>query len=146
MSSQFIITVLIGVWAFVIYRLISGSKITQITEKNRYNIVSIIVAIVAMIIFLIKNYSLLNLLCSFGVVLAYILYTCIPSGYNEEAIYIHGKKCPYNKIDEVRKEPTTYTYRLSFRYRYRFYYIDAKRENRQIIEYCEYLYKKGRNK
>ena len=55
MSSQFIITVLICVWVFVIYRLISGSKITQITEKNRYNIVSIIVAIVAMIIFLIKN-------------------------------------------------------------------------------------------
>ena len=146
MSSEFILTVFFCVWIFVIYRLIRGSKITTVTEKNRYNIVSIIVAVVAMVIFLFKNYSLLNLFLSLGIVLAYILYTCIPSGYNEEAIYIHCKKCPFSKIDEVRKEPTAYTYRLNFRYRFRFYYIDAKRENKQIIDYCEYLYKKGSNR
>ena len=144
METSFLLGIMIAAWVYVIYRLISGSKIKVETLKGKYNLVSIVLVIGAFIFLLIKRFSLINLIFALGIVLAYIMYTCIPSGYNEEAIYIKGKKCPYNKIDEVKKEYVDDVYRLNFRYKFRYYFIDAKEGNEKIINDCEQLYKKGK--
>lgn len=133
------------IWAFVIYRLIRGSKITVETEKSKYNALAIVLLIMALAFFLIREFSIVNLIISIGVCLAYIIYICIPNGYNEEAIYVKGMVFPYNKIDEVNKEYIDDIYRLNFRYKFRFYYLEVKEGNEKIINECEQLYKKRGN-
>lgn len=133
------------IWAFVTYRLIRGSKIKVETEKSKYNLLAIVLLAIALLVLIIRQFSIKNLIVSIGVCLAYIVYTCIPNGYNEEAIYVKGKVFPYETIDEVSKEYIDDIYRLNFRHKFRFYYLEVKEGNEGIIIDCEKLYKKRRN-
>lgn len=140
--------IVVGVcfWGFVIYRLIKGSKIEVEVSRNRYNVISIITVVICAIILVILDYSLTNLIYIIVIALGYILYTCIPSGYNNEAIFIKGKKMPYCKIEDLKKEYFNGICRLNIKYGFRFYYLDEKIENKILLENCEQLYKREKRR
>ena len=146
MDTLLLILIIAAEWGFVIYRLFSGSKIKVETLRNSYNWISIVCVIATAVVIIINEQTVYSIILAIASALAYILFTCIPSGYNDEAIFVRGLRCPYNKITDTKKEYIKDIYRFNFKYRHRFYYIDVKEGNEKIINECEQLYKKGRDK
>ncbi len=113
-------------WLYVIFCLINGRKI-EVPLDNGSNVALFISGAAISIILFVRNGGLYGLLSAVFVVLAFLLYMAIPSGYNQKGIYIRGRLFPLNRIKDMQKETISNKIRLSFEYRRRFYclYCDS---------------------
>lgn len=117
-------------WAFVLWCLINGRKIEkEVNNDNKY-VPVIVFSILAILLFI----RFRSLLWSMSIVVAGVLYSVIPTGYNDDAIYIKGRKYRYKKMSEARMREESNCYRLTFVYRHRPYFISVKKEERYILE------------
>ena len=75
-----------------------------------------------------------------------LLYSSIPSGFNETGISLRGIFFPYSKIENIKGEYTDNKYRLNFMSRNMQYYLEVKDDDDRILKNCEFYYKKEKNK
>lgn len=128
------------VWAFVLFCLFNGRKIEkEINNDKRY------VAIIAFgIISIILYTKLRSTITLFSLVLAGSVYSVIPTGYNNEGIYIKGRKYSYKKMKSADMNEESSCYRLTFVYYGRPHFISVKKEERYILEDVIARYRRSR--
>lgn len=128
------------VWAFVLFCLFNGRKIEkEINNDKKY--VAIIVFSILSIILYIKLRSTITLL---SLIMAGNVYSIIPTGYNNEGIYIKGRKYSYKKMKSAEMNEESNCYRLTFVYYGRPYFISVKKEERYILEDVIARYRRSR--
>lgn len=118
------------VWIFVLFSLFNGRNIEkEVNNEKRY--VAIIIFLLLSILLFIKLRSIITLA---SIIIAGTIYSVIPTGYNNEGIYIKGKKYAYAKMKSADMNEERNCYRLTFVYRGRPYFISVKKEDRYILE------------
>ena len=127
-------------WAFVIYRLISGRKIRVQLDcgDSRYSL--LIFALIGALVF-VRGPGWKNLLTFISFLLAGLFFGAIPGGYNEEAIFIHGRRFPLWKVTYCQLEEEAERYRFTFEIKNKGHFLfgpkSAKEALEQLVEYCD---------
>lgn len=117
-------------WVFVVYCLINGRKIEKEVNTG-YKYAAVIVFLILGILFYVSSKSAI---WSASIVLAGVVYSTIPTGYNNNAIYIKGNEYTYKKMTDAKILEEGNCYRLTFVYKGRPYFISVKKEERYILE------------
>ena len=140
MNLGIVFSIVVGIWAiFVIYCLLNGSKITVLTKsiKKPYWIMTAIT--VCFIIYYFMGINVFSIILMAVMLLVTSLYIAIPSGYNNNGIYIRGLCFPYKRIEDMKVEHINNTNRLNFKCYYRIFYIDC--DDYATLKNCENMYK-----
>ncbi|GEM_PF-4942411 len=133
-------------WAFVIYCLFSGRKAKNLLPSGSSTAVIITFVILGGLLVYrfyptMGMYSLVH--CAI-IVLAGVVYSSIPSGYDDEGIYIRGRKYWYKKMTSMEVNEEKKCYRMTFVYRKRPYFTAVKKEDRYLLEDIQMRYRKAR--
>lgn len=130
MEFYMIIAIILLCWGFVLICLFNGRKIEKEIEcKKQY--VQIVAFVIMGILLYVKSHSLIVLAVT---TLAGVVYSIIPTGYNDKGIYINGKEYNYKRIKNVEMNEESNCYRLTFTYRGKPHFISVKKEKRYILE------------
>lgn len=101
MNSVFIYIAVAVCWLYVIYYLINGRKIKVMCENGTKKYYYIIFGLLALAV-LPRNEGLKGLICAALIFLSGVLYSSIPSGYNEAGIFLNGRFYPFHKIRDMK--------------------------------------------
>ena len=145
MNNQLLLSILfVALWTiFVIYCLFNGSKVKVISKRIKVPYWILTAISVDLALYMINGLSIMNIILMLVMLLVTSLYLSIPSGYNEEGIFIRGICFPYKKIEDMGIEHILSTNRLNFKCYYRILYIDS--DSYAELKECERLYKRVKN-
>lgn len=135
-----------GISAFVLYCLFNGSKIKYETLPVRAIYWPLSAVALGIFLMMTVGKNLINVICIVVIFVMSILYSSIPSGFNETGISLRGIFFPYRKIENIKGEYTDNKYRLNFMSRNMQFYLEVKDDDDRILKNCEFYYKKEKNK
>lgn len=144
MLVSIILTLVIS--AFVLYCLFNGSKIKQETLPVRTIYWPLSALALGIFLMMTVGKGLVNLICIGVIFVMSLLYSSIPSGFNESGISLRGIFFPYRKIENIKGEYLNEKYRLNFMVRNMQFYLEVKDDDDKILKNCEFYYKKEKNK
>ena len=149
MNSAFIYIAVAVCWLYVIYYLINGRKIKVMCENGTKKYYYIIFGLLALAV-LPRNEGLKGLICAALIFLSGVLYSSIPSGYNEAGIFLNGRFYPFHKIRDMKINVAGDKMMLEFKYgrgsRMLFSSIEEKRKLDQCLNIYLNVMKYGSNK
>lgn len=141
MNMQDILLIIISTLSlfYSIFFFIRGRKI-KITFKT-YNIFSLIFYFLLAILILIKDFSTFGIISACIVIISGILYSIIPSGYNEKGIYINGRLFSFRRIGDMEFDYVNGYYQLSFSFRGKYHVLTCKPDEKNKLKAALELYK-----
>ena len=122
---------------YSIYYLIRGKNI-KIECKSNNRIVIIVVYLIFIILILIKEFSKVTIITSCILLISSIIYSIIPSGYDDKGIYISGRFFSFNKIDELNVDYVNDYYQLSFSYNGKYHILIS--DDKARLNECKLIY------
>ena len=149
MNSAFIYIAVAVCWLYVIYYLINCRKIKVMCENGTKKYYYIIFGLLALAV-LPRNEGLKGLICAALIFLSGVLYSSIPSGYNEAGIFLNGRFYPFHKIRDMKINVAGDKMMLEFKYgrgsRMLFSSIEEKRKLDQCLNIYLNVMKYGSKK
>ena len=147
MSLEIIILILMPLisWVYVVIALLNGKKITK-EIKTSNGVALIVVFGVFAILIMIKNHHAIGIVSAIMVFLAGFMYSCIPTGFNDTAVYVKGKEYPYKIISEMTIENQNGKAMLTFKYRRSYHMVLTDMENKEMLKELKSTYSKEKRK
>lgn len=142
--NRYLLPVLIAVffWAYAIYCFFKSRAITH-TVKGNGSVYAVMITLLGALL-LIRDRSLPSILCVIAIIASGVFLSVIPGGYDEEAVYTLGKRIPFEKIQEVRREEDEKEVRLLVESEGRITVLRCERKDREKIDGLYHKLKKGR--
>lgn len=131
---------------FVLHCLFNGSKIKFETLPVRTIYWPLSAVALGIFLTMTVGKSMINMVCIGVIFVMSLLYSSIPSGFNESGISLRGIFFPYRKIENIKGEYLNEKYRLNFMVRNMQFYLEVKDDDDKILKNCEFYYKKEKNK
>lgn len=142
MLDYYLVFIHLFMWLFILKRLIVSRKIEYIIETSSlYSF--LIFVILGLIISFFRGFKPISFL---SFVLAGALFRALPCGFNEDGVFIRGKKYAYKQIVEWLSEEKDNSYRLSFHTRYRLLVLVTDIKEKEFILAYRYLWQKKSTK
>ena len=149
MNNYFIYLAVAVCWIYVICYLINGRKIKVMCENGTKKYYYIIFGLLALAV-LPRNMGTRGIICAALIFLSGVLYSVIPSGYNEDGIFLNGRFYPFHKIKDMKISVADDKMMLEFKYgrgsRMLFSSIEKKRKLDQSLNIYLNVMKYGSNK
>lgn len=131
---------------FVLYCLFNGSKIKFETLPVRTIYWPLSAVTLGIFLTMTVGMGMINVVCIGVIFVMSLLYSSIPSGFNESGISLRGIFFPYRKIENIKGEYLNEKYRLNFMVRNMQFYLEVKDDDDKMLKNCEFYYKKEKNK
>lgn len=141
-----ILCIIISCLAFTysILYLIKARNI-KITCKSNSKIVVFIFYILFTILILIKEFSKTTIITSFIIVISAVIYSLIPSGFDEKGIYISGRFFAFNKIKDISLDYVNGYYQLSFSYKGKYHMLIGDKNDKAKLNECKLMCERNNN-
>lgn len=112
-QDYFCIAASLITFIFSIFYLVKGRKVKIICNGSNKIVIYIVYIFLALCVF-IKNANRIGVICSVIIVISGVIYSLVPSGYDENGIYLNGRLFRYNKISQMEFDYVNDYYQLSF--------------------------------
>lgn len=125
--------------AYSLFYLIKAKNIKVICKSNNKLIIYIIY-ILFIILILIKELSRITIITSCLIGVSGVIYSLVPSGFNELGIYINGRFYPFNKIKDLSLDYVNDYYQLSFSYKGKYHMLTGDINDKDKLNACKSIY------
>lgn len=140
---DFDVIILVGIQiltlAFSIYYLIRGKQIKIVCKGGNKVAICVIYVLLAILI-LIKEFKKINIITACIVMLSGIIYSLVPSGYDEKGVYLSGRLYPYEKISDMEFDYVNGYYQLAFTYKGKSHVLLANPDDKEKLKGALYFY------
>ncbi|MBQ1508015.1 MAG: hypothetical protein IIZ47_01205 [Erysipelotrichaceae bacterium] len=130
-------------WVFAFKRAYEGRNIRYTCAHSSDRTYAILFTILGALV-LIPDRSPFAIVCAILIALSGFFIRTIPSGYDDDYVYVAGRKFPFEAIRDMRLEENTGYVTLHFETGGRYYLIKEKTENRAVLDALLRYYRKGR--
>lgn len=125
--------------AYSLFYLIKGSKVKVICKPANKITIYIIYLLLGIAV-LLKGINRLSIIAFVVIIISGIIYSLIPSGYDNQGIYISGRFYPYNKISSMEFDEVNGYYQLSFSYHGKYHVLTGSSIDKEKLKYALNIY------
>ena len=129
--------------AYSVFYLIRGKKVKVVCSSQNRVIIYAVYVLLAIAVFY-KNRSTLGIAMAAIIVISGIIYSLVPSGYDEKGIYLNGRFYAYKRITEMEFDEVNGYYQLSFTSRGKAHLLIGNSEDKEKLKYAKSIYDQGK--
>lgn len=129
--------------AYSIFYLIKGKRVKVVCSSQNRIVIYVVYALLALAVFF-KNRSMLGIAMAALIVISGIIYSLVPSGYDDKGIYLNGRFYAYRKITDMDFDQVNGYYQLSFTSRGKAHLLIGNSEDKDKLKYAKSIYDNGK--
>lgn len=145
MNYEDILCLLVAVisLSYAIFYLIKGKNVKIVCSSQNKVIIFVVYALLALAVYY-KNRSLIGIIASATVVISGVIYSLVPSGYDDKGIYLNGRFYPFKKITTMDFDYVNGYYQLAFTSRGKAHILIGGLEDKEKLKYAQSIYNSGK--
>lgn len=145
MNYENILCILVAIlsMSYTIFYLIKGKNVKVVCSSQNKIIILLVYSLLALAVFF-KNRSMLGIITSAFIFLSGVVYSLVPSGYDDKGIYLNGRFYPYKKITNMEFDRVNDYYQLSFTCRGKAHVLIGNSDEKEKLKYAQSIYNSGK--
>ena len=133
MMPWFLLMIVLVAWGYTAYSFYL-SRSVKVRCRNTSGLIYLGMYMIMAGGLLYKDRSMIASFAAVALVLSGVVISLLPVGYDDENIYTMGRKVPFEKITEVRKEEDEKEVRLLADCQGKIYVLSAYTKDRKVID------------